>query len=430
MISRFGTFIIFITILIIVQGFSITIQQYIANSGVPSYSVVSESKSIFDGNIFILDLKSQVWRGIEWNHKVAVYIPKRLLYKSHAILFVTGSAPKSLADNLNQYINFAELTGAPFVILWDVPNQPLFGLKEDALIAYTLAKYFESGEEDWPILLPMVKSVVSTMDCVQDLLRKFGVDVKKFFVTGASKRGWTTYLVGAVDKRAFAIAPIVYDNLNMREQMKKQLQYYGNFSEQIKDYTKYGFTEMVAFSHEVPGIVKIIDPYYYEIESPKLIIAATNDPYWVVDSSELYFYDLKDPKYVRFIPNEGHNISNVWEVLNAIRVFFWLSINEKFPDFTWEINENGIEVITKEEVDYAKGWYALSDNLDFRKSPWKSLNLDILNRDGKNVAHFYKSHIDNPNKNIAMMVEIGLVVDGYKITLTTIPKVYKNSNVK
>lgn len=47
------------------------------------------------------------------------------------------------------------------------------------------------------------------MDATQDFLKKQNVIIDDFVVTGGSKRGWTTWLVGAVDKRVRAMVPIV-----------------------------------------------------------------------------------------------------------------------------------------------------------------------------------------------------------------------------
>lgn len=406
---------------------TLSLNEYILNSGKPTYTVLSSANTIFGGKFYLLNVKSQTWRGIEWNHKVGIYVPRRLVYKNHGVLMVTGSAPKDPVSNINNYALVIESIGAPFIILWDIPNQPIFGLREDALIAYTLAKYLETGEENWPLLFPMVKGVISTMDCVQNLLEKEqNFRIEKFLVTGASKRGWTTYLTAAIDPRVFAIAPIVYDNLNMPLQMKKQLEYYGTFSEQIKDYTKYGLTKMIAETdpNKVPEIVKAIDPFYYKesLTMPKLIVIGTNDPYWVVDSSQLYFYDLPAPVYAYVIPNEVHNITNQAEFFNTLRAFFVLAVANSLPEIQWKENESGMIVETPEELEYAKGWYAVSDTLDFRKARWESIDLEVqLNECGKKIVKFEK----NTDKNLAMLVELRILKEGYSFSLTTIPKVFK-----
>ena len=72
-----------------------------------------------------------------------------------------------------------------------------------------------------PLLLlrmPMTKAVVRAMDAVTDYAQKsFGVHLEKFVVGGASKRGWTTWTTGVVDKRCAAIVPVVMDLLNLAE---------------------------------------------------------------------------------------------------------------------------------------------------------------------------------------------------------------------
>ncbi|MGB9795737.1 PhoPQ-activated protein PqaA family protein [Fervidobacterium gondwanense] len=415
---------VFLT-LILVQSFNFgsLLEKYLSNSGMPSYEILSVSNSPVGGKWILMNVQSQTWRGIAWNHKVAVYIPRRLPYKERGIIFVTGSAPRDPLSKVNEYTLVAESIGAPFAILWDIPNQPLFGLREDALIAFTFAKYLETREEDWPLLFPMVKSVVATMDCLQQLFKDQGLNVEKFLITGASKRGWTTYLTGAVDKRVFAIVPIVYDNLNLQEQMKKQLEYYGTFSEQIKDYTRLGLTElMVKNDEKISELVKSIDPYYYDIKAAKLIILGSNDPYWVVDSSEIYFDKLTAPKYLMVMPNEGHDISNTIEIFNSIRAFFTLAVNEKYPNLHWKNEESSIVLDTEEEIEYAKGWYATSNSLDFRKSYWQSVELEVQNDGQKSIVEF---NAPATQGNVAMFIEVRVVKEGYTLSLTTTPRVFR-----
>ncbi len=117
-----------------------------------------------------------------------------------------------------------------------VPNQPLVfhgdGVprKEDDLIAYTWDQFLKTGDERWPARLPMVKSVVRAMDTVEAL---FNADddethrVSEFVVAGGSKRGWTTWMTAAVDKRVVAMMPIVIDVLNVDVSMRHHYSAYG-----------------------------------------------------------------------------------------------------------------------------------------------------------------------------------------------------------
>src|SRR5581483_12389999 len=111
------------------------------------------------------------------------------------------------------------------------PNQPLLdGKREDALIAETFVRYLKTGDGDWPLLFPMVKSLVRAMDALQEFAKQeLKVEIRRFIVSGGSKRGWTTWLTGATDPRVTAIAPLVIDTLNMREQMPHQLKSFGAY---------------------------------------------------------------------------------------------------------------------------------------------------------------------------------------------------------
>src|SRR5438309_10303720 len=101
------------------------------------------------------------------------------------------------------------------------------------------------------------------MDTVQAFAQKeFNQKIEKFVVAGASKRGWTTWLTGAVDRRVVAIAPMVIDMLNFRAQKAHWLEVWGRPSEQISDYTRRGLDEkLVTPDGERPR--DMVDPYAY-----------------------------------------------------------------------------------------------------------------------------------------------------------------------
>jgi PhoPQ-activated pathogenicity-related protein len=73
--------------------------------------------------------------------------------------------------------------------------------------------------------------------------KEFGQKIERFVVSGASKRGWTTWLSAAVDPRVRAIAPRVIDMLNMKAQTQWAQKVYGGQSERIRAYTELHLVE-------------------------------------------------------------------------------------------------------------------------------------------------------------------------------------------
>src|ERR1700686_4983926 len=117
---------------------------------------------------FVLDMTSQSWRTPAevdrpvWKHWLTIIRPDTVKGDT-AFLFIAGgsvndTAPEK-ADPAN--VDTAVTTHTVVAVLNGVPNEPLtFGddkklRSEDAIIAYTWDKYMRSGDETWPLRLPM-----------------------------------------------------------------------------------------------------------------------------------------------------------------------------------------------------------------------------------------------------------------------------------
>ena len=328
-------------------------------------------------------LTSQTWHGIVWKHWLTVIVPTKIEHADTALLLITGgdnhdSGPDTDSDEARIMSQIASQTGSVVAVLEQVPNQPLFdGKVEDGIIAYTFEKYLDGDGDDWPLLFPMTKSAVRAMDAVQEIARDNHVDVKHFVVTGASKRGWTTWLTGAADSRVTGIAPMVIDTLNMEQQADHQLKVYGQFSDEVQDYTDRHIQER-SKTPEGRRLQKEVDPFALrdKYTMPKLLLLGTNDPYWNVDSANLYFPELPGPKYLRYAANAGHGLD--MSVVPAIIAFYESVLTGKaLPAMTWTAKGNaGLSVAWEGTATKVVLWQATSPNRDFRDSTWTSTPLE------------------------------------------------------
>jgi PhoPQ-activated pathogenicity-related protein len=299
-------------------------------------------------------------------------------------------------------------------MLHQVPNQPLLGnRKEDDLITETWLRFLDTGDVTWVLQLPMVKSAVRAMDAVQAMAKlEWNESVAGFVVTGASKRGWTTWLTAVADKRAVAIAPMVIDMLNLRPQMKYQLDTWGAYSEQIGDYTRKGLVHQGEVTPREATLLRLVDPYTYrrQLTLPKLLIHGANDPYWTVDAAKLYWDDLAGPKYLHEVPNAGHGLDGGRpKALATLAAFFHHAVGQTpWPELDWTHSENGKEhllrVTSSLAPKAARLWIAHSPSKDFRPAKWRSEPLTagdggflavVPKPEQGHVAFFGEAQFDN-----------------------------------
>ena len=368
------------------------LKQYVAKPD-PSYHWTKRREGTLGKGTYVeLTLTSQTWHDIVWKHQLFIYKPSQVTHAEEAILYVDGGnwkpeleqQPAPGDDKLPSaailIANAAENAQAPVAVLLQVPQQPVFGgLREDQIISYTFQKYLETQDDDWPLLLPMVKSAVRAMDTVQQFAHdNWQLDIKHFMVTGASKRGWTTWLTGAADQRVNAIAPMVIDMLNMGPQVALQMLSFGGFSERIHDYTDKGLQKFL-FSPGGMSLQAIVDPYSYrdEIREPKLILLGTNDPYWPVDALNVYWDGLEGEKYICYEPNGVHGLRDYPRLIGDLTALHLGALTGKpLPKLTWSYEDRGDDVrltITSDTLpEKARVWTASADTRDFRQAHWES----------------------------------------------------------
>ena len=337
------------------------------------------------GVVHTLEVTSQKWQGIVWTHGLQVVVPKGVKPQATMVLWNQGGKPS--AGSAVLALQIAERVQAPVAFLYGVPNQPLLGGKtEDALIAETFVKYLETGDGTWPLLFPMVKSVVKSMDAIQAFAKaEWQFDVTHFVVTGASKRGWTSWLTAATgDPRVKAIAPLVIDTLGFAAQMRNQLAAFGKPSEMIADYTRAGLIP-IPDSPAARKLWAMVDPWAYRdaLTLPKMIVNGTNDPYWPLDALNSYWGDLKGPKAVAYVPNAGHDLREADDggsrqlfpkrAIDTLASFCKSQVFDRpLPTLTWDYAATGATLTLKPAgpVKSVSLWTASSDSRDFRKARW------------------------------------------------------------
>lgn len=374
---------------------------------------------------YVIDMTSQTWRTTDdvdrpvWQHWVVIVKPDEVKYDTAMLLIGGGSNggnPPSKADDLATALAMG--TNSVVVELKMIPNQPLVfhddGVerKEDDLIAYTWDQFMKTGDETWPARLPMVKSAVRAMDTVQTFMKEKevgGIDINSFVVAGGSKRGWTTWLTGAVDDRVTAIIPIVIDVLNVEVSMQHHHDAYGFWSPAVGDYVRHKVVDKSG-TPEYDALLTISDPYRYRhrITMPKFVVNAGNDQFFLPDSSQFYYDELQGEKRLRYVPNAGHSLRGSTAAQDIQAYYHAILEDAPRPEYDWTFEDDGsIRVTSDQEPSKVVLWKATNKLArDFRlevvgDESYKSTTLEPQS-DGS-----YLAQVEEPEKGFtAYFVEL------------------------
>ena len=334
----------------------------------------------------LIDMTSQRWLNKNevdqtlWRHRLILTIPDQLHSTDIAFLYISGGSntetPQRTSRDLVDQIALS--TGTVVAELRQVPNQPLVFHEdgepryEDNLIAYGWVQYLETGDARWLPRNAMVKSAVRAMDVISQFMQKHrdGTHpVNRFVVGGGSKRGWTTWLTGAMDDRVVAIVPIVIDVLNVDVSMRHHFAAYGFWAPSIGDYVNHGIMQWMG-SSELKQLYDLVDPLRYvkRLEMPQFVVNASGDQFFLPDSSQFYWDHLTSQKYLRYVPNTNHGLGNS-DAGESIAAFHYaVTRQQQFPQVSWKYqNDHEVNVKFDTVPDSITLWQATNEDFrDFR----------------------------------------------------------------
>ena len=338
---------------------------------------------------YVLELTSQTWRSANevdrpvWKHWLTVVKPDKVVGNKALLYIGSGNNNNPFPSSISERaLMIASETNTVVAEVMMVPNQPLRfadspdkARSEDDLIAYTRVKHFTTKDDFWLVRLAMVKSGVRAMDAVQEFMAsETGGQLKidQFVVTGASKRGWTTWLVGTVDKRVIGIAPMVIDALNSEAITRHHFEVYGFFSSSLNDYVNHGLFPHKIGTPEYQAVLGVEDPFNYRLRAslqmPKFLLNASGDEFFLPDNSQFYYGQLPEEKHIRYVPNAKHNLAGS-DALQSLTAFYQAVINGvPRPQFTWRKARNGTLTVTvKDKPREVNLWQATNPKArDFR----------------------------------------------------------------
>lgn len=326
---------------------------------------------------FIVEMASQRWLTEAevnlplWEHYMTITAPETIS-SDIGFLTITGGSKSNAAPTAAQASDIKRALESQTVVstLYMVPNQPLVFLNdeekqrtEDSIISYTWDKYLRTGDEKWPLRLPMTKAAVRAMDTVTSVMASADggySQVSQFVVAGGSKRGWTTWTTAIVDSRVVAIMPIVIDLLNLEESFKHHFAVYGAYSPAVIDYVLEGNIAWIG-TPEFASLMDLVEPFEYRdrLDLPKFLLNSTGDEFFLPDSWQFYWDELVGEKHLRYVPNSNHGMDDT-DVYESIDAWYYAIVhNVRMPRYSWDVAEDGtITVLSLDKPDAVLLWQA------------------------------------------------------------------------
>lgn len=338
------------------------------------------------------EMTSQFWSPdqlvspTEWKHDLDIYIPPNAK-KHRALIVINNGINNDDASNrkpsnfqINTLKNIAQQTHTIVISISNIPNQSLIyqndqqPVKEDDSVAKSWKLFMEqpNNRQLLPLHVPMATAVSQAMRIAKQELKPWKIE--RFIVTGASKRGWTSWLTAISDPDVDAIVPFAMDFLNIDVTLEHMYRAYGE-NWPIAFYPYYAQKlDTIVKTKNFSKLLEIEDPFRYQtskyknrLSIPKYIINASGDDFYVPDNSRFYYDQLQGVKSLRVVPNSDHaGIINIAE--QSLISFINRYQNEKLlAPLESHVKNNNLTITFREKPVKIIRWTAVNtDARDFR----------------------------------------------------------------
>lgn len=351
-------------------------------------------KTQLGGEAHVLNVTSQKWLDISraagpagdlWQHMVVVVVPKELKYKNMSVAYLTGNCndnvkPPSKDDEelllVDTIAHDASMIG---IIVYQLPNCPIIyptdpsqkHRTEDAMIAWAWNSFINldpTHDPEWLPRLPMVKGAMASMKAVEEFTSATGLaTLDGWFVAGASKRGWTTWMVGAVEcptcPNIVGIAPLVPIVPSLHAEIHRMYQAYGGYTFAFKDYED-GLNLTAHLDDPAFKLMTdIVDPINYLDRLkrlPKMPVLSSDDEFMMMDWTNIWYDEFiaDGETHLLIAPNSEHSLATgIPEVVESMGAMISSlaegHTREERPSFTFERdNATGTIVVTVADGHY------------------------------------------------------------------------------
>ena len=359
--------------------------SYVKNKKGFDYKII-DSISYKGASLYRVKMNSGEWMSDKvkgesnWWHWLDIVIPDNI-ETNKSLLFI---GPGSKYDNeiyLDSFsVENAIKTKSIISHISNIPFQPIKFISndtidryEDDLIAYGWNKFLKGGAKnkdvEWLLRFPMTRAVVRAMDVVQEISSVKSNSVNSFFISGASKRGWTTWTTAAVDKRVIGMAPLVIDLLNIVPSFEHHYRTYGDWSPAVEDYVNFNIMDWMN-TKEFKKLLSYVEPYEFKnlFTMPKLIINGTIDEFFATDSWRFYWNEIPDKKYLQYVPNGNHGLLGGYQNQNVFSFYERLIYSKNLPELEWSIENGSFNIKVEKNIPHTIGLWKISNpkSRDFR----------------------------------------------------------------